>query len=136
MKQNGEKVPEKRMHAGSLLMVRAPSRRSGCRTRLPCVIGHNQLCSKRCEKSQRAQKVEYVLLGGCRTLLEFRHHGVCFGTVARVSLDSVEQIPGTSVVQEKDTLAQSPQRGRPKFLRAGGALNDVIGQPSSHVMQQ
>ena len=50
MKPNGEKVPEKRMHARSLPMVRAPGRWSGCRTSLPCVIGHNQLRSKKMRK--------------------------------------------------------------------------------------
>ena len=50
--------------------------------------------------------------------------------------DGIDQVAGTAVVQEKDTLAESPQRRSPELIRAGLPLDDVIGQVASHAMHQ
>ena len=49
--------------------------------------------------------------------------------------NSLKQIRGTTIMQEEESLAESPQRCGAKHVRTGCALRDPIGQSGAHVMQ-
>jgi hypothetical protein len=58
------------------------------------------------------------------------------GAGAGVVFDGVAQIAGAPVMQEENSLADSPQRGRSELIGARIPLGDAIIQSRSHVMEQ
>src|SRR5215472_6986910 len=62
------------------------------------------------------------------------HHSVGFRTGTGVLLDGLNQVLRAPIVQEKDSLPQSPQRSGAKFVRPGAALNNVVRQSRTHVV--
>src|SRR5215470_10009025 len=50
--------------------------------------------------------------------------------------DGLEQIRGSSVMQEEDPLADSPQRCGPELVGTRRTLDYVVRQVRSHVMHQ
>src|SRR5580765_5991756 len=50
--------------------------------------------------------------------------------------DGDQQIVGPPVVQQEQALTQSPERRRAELVRAGAALDDIVGKRGSHVMHQ
>jgi hypothetical protein len=48
--------------------------------------------------------------------------------------DGLNQIARTTIMQEKDALAQTPQRSRTKLIRPGGTLRYAIRQAGTHVV--
>ena len=55
--------------------------------------------------------------------------------VAAMRLDGRQQVVSPPVMQEERALAQSPQRGRAEFIARRQALDDVIRQSRTHVVQ-
>src|SRR5438034_5856641 len=53
-----------------------------------------------------------------------------------MSLNCVEKIIRSSVVEEENPLPKAPQRCGSEFIGAGVALNHVICQAGSHVVHQ
>src|SRR5215470_20450922 len=49
--------------------------------------------------------------------------------------DGLKQIRCSSVVQEENTLTDSPERSGPELVRAGLALDDVVREFRAHVVQ-
>ena len=49
-------------------------------------------------------------------------------------LNGRDQISGTTIVQEENALAGSPQWRRTELVAASAALPDVVGQARAHVM--
>ena len=49
--------------------------------------------------------------------------------------NSLNQIRGTTIMQEEESLAESPQRCGAEHVRTGCTLRDTIGQSGAHVMQ-
>src|ERR671922_788528 len=83
---------------------------------------------------ERAQEVQQILLGRFGQRVETIDHGVGLGglelRVARalVGADGREQVGRAPVMQEKDPLAKTPQRGRAELVTGRGALRDLVGQ--------
>src|SRR5262245_22932066 len=50
--------------------------------------------------------------------------------------DGLKQIRRPSVVQEEDTLTDSPERSGPELVGTGLALDDVVCEFCAHVVQQ
>jgi hypothetical protein len=53
-----------------------------------------------------------------------------------MGLNSLNQIAGSSIVEEKDPLPDTPERSRSKLIRPRSALSDAVCQPRAHVMDQ
>ena len=53
-----------------------------------------------------------------------------------VTDNRLKEILRPSVVEEEDSLTESPQWGSPKFIAGCGALRDVIFEPIAHVMHE
>ena len=52
-----------------------------------------------------------------------------------VRLDRLHEVRSAAVVQEEDALAQAPQWRSPEFIPGRRTLQDVVGQPWSHLVQ-
>ena len=50
--------------------------------------------------------------------------------------DGHQQIRGSPVVQEKDPLSETPERRRPELVRRSLALNDVVGEAGTHLVER
>lgn len=53
-----------------------------------------------------------------------------------MSFDGLHQIAGPSVMEEKDALPDTPQRGRSEFIRARATLGDAVRKTFTHVMNE
>jgi hypothetical protein len=51
-------------------------------------------------------------------------------------IDCVQEIGAAPVMEEKQSLADAPQRSGAKFVRPGGALDDVVSEPRTHVVHE
>src|SRR5712692_5271652 len=85
---------------------------------------------------QRSQEVEDILLLLSRERIEGCDRPISFRARTGVCQDRLQQIRSPSVMQEEDPLSQSPKRTAAEFIGPRGALNDIVGQPRSHVMHQ
>ena len=100
---------------------------------------------------ERAKKVEDGLLVLGRECVETLDDGVGFGrtvaagaaefvvaipAVRMVSLNCLEEIVGTAVVQEKAALADTPERSGAEHVAGGEPLGDVVGESLAHVVNQ
>src|SRR5207249_8102121 len=55
---------------------------------------------------------------------------------ALVFLDRFQQVAGASIVKEEDALPQAPQRRGPELVALCLSLEDLVGQPRPHVVEQ
>src|SRR5208282_215310 len=101
---------------------------------------------------QRAQKVQNVLNLRRAERVEVVDHGVGFratvllagiatalaltGAAETVVSDGLQQVRRASVVQEKQTLTDAPQRSRAELIRPGRALVDTVRQFRAHMMER
>jgi hypothetical protein len=53
-----------------------------------------------------------------------------------MGIDRFYQVSGSSIMQEEDSLPQSPKRGRSELVAFGASLPDVIGESRTHAVQQ
>ena len=83
---------------------------------------------RRPRRLQRAQEIEQVLLLALRQAVKDSDDAVGFRALAGVGFDGLEQVGSSSVVQEEDSLAESPQGRGAEFVRACGALRNSVGQ--------
>ena len=67
--------------------------------------------------------------------IEPRDHAVGLGAPAGVGGDRGHQVVGAPVVEEKQALAQSPQRRGAPVSAIGVALADAVVEAASHIMQ-
>src|ERR1700730_1780903 len=51
-------------------------------------------------------------------------------------LNRLQQVGGPSIMQEKQALSETPERGRAELVRTGRPLTYAIGKPRSHVVQR
>src|SRR5438309_1192208 len=77
---------------------------------------------------QRAQEIQQSLLIGRRQQFEVCNDSIGFGTLTGMIEDRPVEVRGTPVMQEKDALANSPQRSCAEFSAIGVALRDTVGQ--------
>ena len=84
---------------------------------------------------QRSQKVQQILLLAGTEVIEICHHCVGFAALACVCPDCLDQVGGAAIMQQEDSLSQSPQRSRAELVAACAALGNVVGQPGTHVME-
>jgi hypothetical protein len=61
-----------------------------------------------CPGSKRAQKVQKRLLVRSRSHIEIVDHGIRFGTVAGMILNSAQQVCLATVMQEEEALSHAP----------------------------
>jgi hypothetical protein len=59
---------------------------------------------------------------------------VCLAATTSMSLDCLDQIRGSPVVQEEYALPNTPERSGPKLIWACAALRDAVRQTLSHVV--
>src|SRR5262249_7983167 len=104
---------------------------------------------------ERSQKIKYGLFVFFRQRVEPFHHRVRFGrpksvrakilsgivaaigeASREVILNRDHQVASSSVVQEEQALAQSPQRSSAEFIWPSRPLHDVVGQACAHVVNQ
>ena len=92
--------------------------------------------------SEAAKEIENVLLLPLVECIEVMDHGVGLGRTelsvpaTLVSLDRLQQIVRSPVVQEEDALSETPQWRSPEFVAPGVALENVISQPGTHIVEQ
>ena len=55
---------------------------------------------------------------------------------ARMCLDCLQKVGRSSVVEEENTLTETPQWRCTELIRSGMALGDVVRQPRAHLMDQ
>jgi hypothetical protein len=53
-----------------------------------------------------------------------------------VGINSLKQVARAAVMQEKQALPDAPQRDGSELVRPGGALDDVVGEPGTHMVHQ
>lgn len=87
-----------------------------------------------CNQLQRAQKVQQFLLLCTGKFAEVVDYVCGFASAALVIFDRRKQIGRPAIVQQEDSLPQTPQRGRAELVATRVALRDVIRQSSAHVM--
>ena len=100
---------------------------------------------------ERAKKVEDGLLVLGRECVETLDDTVGFGraiaaraarffvtipAVRMVSLNCLEEIVGTTVVQEESALADAPEWSGAEHVAGSESLCDVVGESLAHVMNQ
>ena len=51
-------------------------------------------------------------------------------------LDCLNDVTGTAIAQEKDTLPHAPQWGGTKLISTSASLGNVVRQARAHVMDQ
>lgn len=51
-----------------------------------------------------------------------------------MSLNGPKKVGGTAIVEQENSLGQSPQRSCAELVAASAALGDVVGQARAHVM--
>src|SRR5713101_2364241 len=91
---------------------------------------------------QRTQKVENVLLLVFPEVVEVPDHCIRLRGVtgkdapALVRRNRLQQVRGSSIMQEEKPLPQPPQRGGPELSGARLSLRDPIGEPRAHVVDQ
>src|SRR6266404_3763265 len=77
---------------------------------------------------QGSQEVEDVLLGSGRKGVEVRNHGVCLGAATGMGRDRRQQIARPAVVQEEDSLSDTPQWRGSKLASSRNTLADAVGE--------
>jgi hypothetical protein len=84
-------------------------------------------------RSQRAQEIQKALLLLRAKAIEESDHSIGLRAGTRVILDCGQQSSirwrGAPIMQEKDTLPNSPKRSSAELVRSGPTLRDRIGQP-------
>ena len=89
---------------------------------------------------QRTEKVQQVLLLRLAEALEQSDDGVRFGAISGMRLNCIEQAAVlrrcATVVEEKDPLTESPERGGAELVGSGRALRDVVSEAKAHVMNK
>ena len=85
---------------------------------------------------KRAQKVEDFLLLASAHPIEMLDDHICLAALALVSSDGFYEIVGPPVMQEKSTLANSPEGGRSELVGTCAALRNAVGQACSHVVDK
>lgn len=98
------------------------------------LVGHSRPRQHVPDQLQRSQKIQYFLLLCAVEVKELLLYGGRFAAAARVVANRCDQAGGAAIVQQKDALSQAPQRRRAELISARAALRNVIGKPSSHVM--
>src|ERR1700756_5735793 len=84
---------------------------------------------------KRAQKAKQVLRVRLAERVEFGHDRVGFGARTGVGPNSLYQVRRAAIVQEKQALPYSPQRGGSELGSASVALTDSVGKCPAHVVQ-
>src|SRR6266851_3299927 len=109
----------------------------------PPEIGSRSFClERRSYPSQAPQEVQEVLFFSLPERVVSRNHGVGFRwrelglARTRVGLDRLDEVTGSAIVEEKDPLPEPPEGCRPELIWARRALDNVVGQPRSHSMQE
>jgi len=85
--------------------------------------------------SQTSEKIQNVLHLGLVKRFEIVDYLGRFRSIAAMGTDRLQQVRGATVMQEKQTLTNSPQWCRAKFVYTGSTLFDVIAQSDSQAMQ-
>src|SRR5437016_2025245 len=100
------------------------------------------LAIRRMPSSQAPQEIQQVLFLGVPKRAEPPGHGVGFRrrevgiASTRVRLDRLDEVGGSAVVQQEDPLPEPAQGCRPELVWPCDALDNVVGQPGSHSMQE
>jgi len=83
-----------------------------------------------------AQKVDDFLLFLNGQLIEMVDDAIGLAASALVSPDGLNEVGRASVMEKKDALSDTPQRGGSELVRASGALRDAVGEAFAHVVDQ
>src|SRR6266852_4537947 len=79
------------------------------------------------EALQRAQEVQYLLLLRGAEVGEILLHRSGFAAPAGMGLNRRQQVRAAAIVQQEDSLPQTPQRSGAELVAAGAALRHVVG---------
>lgn len=85
---------------------------------------------------ERAQEIDDVLLLRNARPVETLDDRACLAATAIVSLNRLDQIRRSSVVQEEDALPNAPQRSGSKLIWTRATLRDAVRQSLSHVVDE
>ena len=83
------------------------------------------ICERLSELNLRTTRVGF---GAAALAIAVGHRGMC--------LNGLQQVSGTSIVQEEQPLAQTPERSGAELIRTGRSLVNPIRQTRSHVMDR
>ena len=87
-------------------------------------------------RSERPQKIQDILPLASLQPIETIDDFIRLTTCALVVLDSLHKITRPAVMQEENTLPDTPERRRSELIRPGAALRDAIRKPSTHVVNE
>jgi len=85
---------------------------------------------------ERSQEVDEVLLFPSFQLIEMVNDLVRLAVFAPVSLDGLHQIAGPPIVEEKNSLSDTPERSRPELIGACGTLRYAVRKASAHMVDE
>src|SRR5437867_11899023 len=91
---------------------------------------------------QRAQEVQQMMLVAVAETLELEDHRVRLRrpelavAAAAMGEDGLHQVSRAAVVQEEDPLAEPPEGRGPELVAPRNPLDDVVGQPRSHIVDE
>ena len=66
--------------------------------------------------------------------MELLNDSGCLAAGAAMGVDRLDKITGPPVMKKENPLPYTPERSRPKLIRACAALRDTVRQPSAHVV--
>ena len=75
-----------------------------------------------------------LLLNG--QLIEVFNDPIGLAAVALVSLDGINQVGGTSIVEEEDALSDAPERSGSELVGAGATLRNAVSEAFAHVVYE
>ena len=89
---------------------------------------------ERANNLQRTQEIQHILHLGAEQLnrrttpLAYELPQLLRPAVRGVSLDGLQQVRGSSIMQEEQTLAKAPERSRTELVRTGCSLVGPVRQ--------
>ena len=69
-------------------------------------------------------------------LFEIADDGVGLGAGTGVFLNGIDEIGGTTIVEEENPLTESPERRGAELVGSGAALRNAVGEICAHVVNK
>ena len=85
---------------------------------------------------ERPQEIDDFLLFPSAQFVEMLNDLICLTATAPVSSNGVNQVGGPSVMEEEDTLSDTPEGSCPEFVGTGAALGDAVSESFAHVVDE
>lgn len=85
---------------------------------------------------ERTQEIDDCLLLLSAQVIEIVDNFISLTAFTLVISNGINQVGGTSIVEEKDALSNAPEWSRPELVRTGATLCNSVGQSFAHMVDQ